>query len=180
VPKEDAYLKSTLPDGSRVFGSRAPGQEGTIAFLANGKVAVGVAGAAFQEQKKKVIRRFKVDPVLLNLLEAAFQPPYDGRLSHFLQAITRVNDQAEFDRYLDALVGTLRAIRELRLRGVETPTGKRFIDAVHALAIRHKRPPTKAELTNYLCSEPAQTSKWCRDHGFGWLPNAPAGRRRNC
>lgn len=142
---------------------------------------MGVAGPAFQAQKKKVMRRFKVEPVLLAMLEAAFQPPYDGRLSHFLQAITRVNDPAEFDRYLDALLGALlgalRTIRELRLQRFETATGRRFIDAVQALARNHNRPPTKAEVTAYLGCEVSHTSKWCREHGFSWLPTERPGRR---
>jgi hypothetical protein len=98
VAKEDAHLKCTLADGSRVFG-----EDGTIFFLANGKVAVGVGGRAFEKQKKKVISRFKVNPVLLEELEADFQPPFDGRSSQFLQGITQITDQARFDRQLDAL-----------------------------------------------------------------------------
>jgi hypothetical protein len=182
VPDENTpsqrWVERTLTDGSRECGPWPLGEGGTITFLAGGKVAVGVAGPAFQAQKKKVIRRFKVEPVLLAMLEAAFQPPYDGRLSHFLQAITRVNDSLEFDRYLDALLGALRAIRELRFQRFETATGRRFINAVQALACKHKRPPFKIEITNYLCCELSQTSKWCREHGFEWLPNAPAGRRK--
>ena len=173
MSKKDAHLKCTLADGSRVFG-----EDGTICFLANGKVAVGVGGPAFEKQKKKVISRFKVDSVLLDQLEAAFQPPFDGIGSEILQAITQITEQAQFDRHLDTLVGTLRAIRELWLRRFETLAGKRFIDAVHALAIKLGRPPTKAEITNHLCCDLSQTSKWCKEHGFAWLPNAPAGRHR--
>ena len=183
MPKEDTDLKCTLPDGSRVFG-----EDGTISFLANGKVAVGVGGPAFEKQKKKVISRFNVDPVLLDQLEAAFQPPFDsisslqppfnGIGSELLQAITQITDQAQFDRRLDTLVGTLRAIRELQLKRFNTPVGKRFIDAVRILAIKHIRPPTKKEITNHLCCDLSQTSKWCKEHGFAWLPNAPAGRHR--
>jgi hypothetical protein len=141
-------------------------------------VAVGVAGPAFEKQKKKVISRFKAaDPVLLNAIEAALQPPFEPGSLQILQDITQIADQGQFDRQLDKLVSVLRAIRELWLRRFQTKTGKRFIDAVHALAIQHRRPPTKAEITDRLCCELSQTSKWCLEHGFGWLPNAPAGRR---
>ena len=188
MPREDTHsgrwTERKDPDGSRVFKGQASGDDGKIWFLANGKVAVGVSGKAFESQKRKIISRFKVDPVLLDDLEAAFQPPFDGRLFELLQGITQLIDQAQsadqvrFEKHIDTLVSMLRASRDLRLRRFETGTGRRFVDAVHALAKELGRPPTKAEITERLCCDHSQTSKWCSEHGFAWLPNAPAGRRK--
>jgi hypothetical protein len=182
VPKENAHpqrwVEHKLSDGTRVFGSRVSGQGGTIWFLANGKVAHGVGGPAFEEQKRKIIRRFKPDEVLLANLENALSRPSDILLTQILREIIELPDQATFDRRVDVLVRTLRAIRALWLGRFETSTGRRFMAAVRELARKHKRPPTKAEITEHLCCELSQTSKWCRDHGFEWLPNAPVGRRR--
>jgi hypothetical protein len=98
VPKENAHpqswTESKLPDGSRVFGSRVFGKggTGTITVLANGNVAVGVAGPAFEEQKQKVISRFKVDDILLADLETALYTPFDGLSSQILREITQITD----------------------------------------------------------------------------------------
>ena len=178
--RPQSWTESKLPDGSRVFGSRAFGKGGTgpITLLVNGKVAVGVCDPAFEEQKRKVISRFKVDDMLLADLETALYAPFDGLSSQILREITQIGDQVQFDRRLDVLNSTLRALRELRLKRFETSTGRRFMVAIRTLAREHKRPPTKAEITTYLCCNLSQTSKWCRDRGFSWLPNAPAGRQK--
>jgi hypothetical protein len=178
VPNQDAPLERKLSDGSRVFGSRLPGEDGTICFLANGKVAVGVGGAAFFKQGHKVISHFKANPDLFEELEAIFQAPFDNSGgSELLYALTRLADQTQFDRCLDALVSTLRAIHELRTGRLGTERSRRFIDALHSLAIELKRPPTKHELTEKLRGEPAQTSKLCTEHGFAWLPTEAPGRK---
>jgi hypothetical protein len=182
VPKENAHPKRWVErkhsDGTRFFSSRVLGQGGTIWFLANGNVALGIGGPAFEEQKRKIIRRFKPDEVLLANLENALSRPFDIVLNQILREIIELPDQTTFDRGIDVLVRTLRAIRALWLGRFETSTGRRFTDAVRELARKHKRPPTKAEIREHLCCELSQTSKWCRDHGFGWLPNAPAGRQK--
>jgi hypothetical protein len=172
------WVERTLADGSRECGPWPPGEGGTITFLVNGNVAIGAGGQVFEEQKKKVISRFNVDAVLLANLDKAFCEPSDILLSQILREIFQTADQTRFNRHLDALVSTVRALRELWLKRFKTATGSRFINAVQVLARKHKRPPTKAEITEHLCCELSQTSKWCRDHGFEWLPNAPAGRRR--
>lgn len=189
MPKEDTHLnlKWTLPDGSRVFGSRVPGEDGTISFLANGKVAVGVGGPAFFKQGRKVISRFKANPDLLEELEAIFQAPFDNSGgSELLYALTRLADQTQFDRCLDALVSTLRAIHELRTGRLGTERSRRFVDALHRLAVELKRPPTKLELKEYFGekedyrhAQPSVISLLCKEHGFSWLPKAAAGRPKN-
>jgi hypothetical protein len=135
-----------------------------------------VGGSAFFEQERNVISRFKSNPTLFEALESIFHSPFDSSGSELLYSILRFAGQVQFERRLDVLVSTLRAFHELRLKHFETPAGKRFIDAVRTLAIKLGRPPAKVEITSHLCCEPSQTSKWCQDHGFSWLPNAPAGR----
>jgi hypothetical protein len=182
VPKENTHsrrwVERKLPDGSRVFGSRVPGEDGTITFLANGKVAVGVGGSAFFKQGRKVISRFKANPELFEELEAIFQPPFDSSGSELLHSLVGIANQTQFDRSLDALVSTLRAIHELRIGRFGTRRSRRFINAIHSLAVELWRPPTKHELTERLCIEPSQTSRLCTQHGFEWLPTGPPGRKR--
>ena len=97
MPKENAHpqswTESKLPDGSRVFKKRAFGKggSGTIVLLANGKVAVTVSGPAFEEQKKKVISRFKVDDILLADLETALYTPFDGLSSQILRSSKKIS-----------------------------------------------------------------------------------------
>jgi hypothetical protein len=178
VPKEDTHLKWTLPDGSRVFGTRVPGEDGTITFLANGKVAVGLGGSAFFEQGRKVISHFKVDPDLFEELETIFQTPFDSSGgSGLLFSLVKIADQTQFNRHLDKLVGTLRAIRELRVGRFGTERSRHFSEAIDSLAVKLKRPPTKRELTEELHGEPAKTSKLCTEHGFAWLPTEAPGRK---
>jgi hypothetical protein len=160
-----------------VCGPWPLGEGGTVTFLPDGKVSIEVGGPVFRELKKKVIRRFKVAPAALDFLEAAFHLPYDGQLFYLLRAIARLEDQTEFDRCFDTFCSAFCAIHELWLKRFDTSAGSRFMKAVSALATEHKRPPTKAEVTNYLCCEPPQTSEWCREHGFRWLPNERAGRK---
>ena len=146
-------------------------------FLVTGKVAVGVGGPAFAALKQKVIGRFRVSPSSLNFLENAFHLPLDGELFFHLREIAHLEDPVEFDRRFDTFCSAFRAVHELWVKRFETQTGKRFIEAVHVLAIQHKRPPTKAELTAYLNCEPSRTSEWCREHGFNWLPTERPGRQ---
>jgi hypothetical protein len=187
VPKEDTHLKCTLPDGSRVFGSRVPGEDGTICFLANGQVAVAVGGPAFFKQGRKVISRFKANPDLFEELEAIFQPPFDSSGSELLHSLVGIANQTQFERRLDALVSTLRAIHELRIGRFGTPRSRQFIDAIGVLASKHQRPPTKLELKDYFwaqqdyrLAERSVISLLCKEHGFSWLRNAAAGRPKNC
>ena len=153
------------------------GESGSITFLADGHVAVGISGPVFEEQKRKIISRFNVDDILLADLENALYASFTSLSPQILRDILLIRDQAQFDRRLDVLVSTLRAIRELWFRHFETERGVQFIDAVRALALKHKRPPTKAEITAYLGCEVSHTSKWCREHGFSWLPTERPGRR---
>jgi hypothetical protein len=176
------WVERTLADGSRECGPWPLGEGGTITFLVNGKVAIGAGGQVFEEQKKKVISRFNVDAVLLANLDKAFCEPSDILLSQILREIFQTADQTRFNRRLDALVSTVRALRELWIQRFETRGDSRFTEAVRALATEHKRPPTKAEITEYLCHKyflyaPSRTSEWCQEHGFGWLPNERAGRK---
>jgi hypothetical protein len=179
VPKEDTHLKCTLPDGSRVFGSRIPGEEGTITFLPNGKVAVGVGGPAFFKQGRKVIRRFKANAIMFEDLEAIFQTPFDSSGgSELLSALIRIADQTQFNRRLDELTGTLRAIRALRIGRFGTKQSRLFVDALHHLAVELERPPTKSALRDYFLKKEdyrhaawSRISEFCKSHGFGWLPN---------
>ena len=180
MPHQDAPLERKLSDGARVFGSRAPGEGGTISFLANGKVAVEVGGPAFFEQGRKVVSHFKVDPDLFEELETIFQTPFDDSGgSELLYALVRIADRAQFDRRLDELVGTLRAIRALRIGRFGTKQSRLFVDAIYSLAVEFKRPPTKSELEERLCVGKSEISLWCKEHGFSWLPKAAAGRPRN-
>jgi hypothetical protein len=180
VAKEDSHLKFTLPDGSRVFGSRVSGEDGTISFLADGRVAVGVGGPAFFKQGRKVISRFKADPNLFEELEDIIRLPVDSSGSELLHSLIRIANQTQFDRSLDALVSTLRAIRELRIGRFGTQQSRLFVDALHSLAVELKRPPTKSELAWHLCVGKSEISFLCKEHGFSWLPNAAAGRPKNC
>jgi hypothetical protein len=173
VPKENTHLKCTLPDGTRDFG-----EDGKISFLANGMVAVGVGGPTFFKLGRKVISRFKANPDLFEELEAIFQPPFDSSGSKLLHSLVSRANQTQFDRSLDALVSTLRAIYALRSGRFGTPRSRRFVDAIQSLAVELRRPPTKHELTDRLCIEPSQTSKLCTEHGFEWLPTGPPGRKR--
>jgi hypothetical protein len=165
-----------------VCGPWPLGEGGTITFLTSGKVAVGVGGPAFEEQKKKVISRFNVDAVLLANLENAFCEPSDILLSQILREIIQITDKAQLNRRLDELVSTLRALNELWIQRFETRGDSRFTEAVRTLATEHRRSPTKAEITEYLCQKyflyaPSRTSEWCQEHGFSWLPTERPGRR---
>lgn len=185
MPKENTpsippqrWVERALPDGSRVFGSRVPGEGGTISLLANGKVAVGVSAPAFLRQGRKLIRRFKAHPILFDALENILEPPFDESGSRLLLELVQMDNQTRFDRSLDVLVSTIRALRELRVRQFGTIPSQQFVAAIHKLAARAKRPPTKGELTAELCTEPSRITHLCDEHGFGWLPPGKPGRKR--
>jgi hypothetical protein len=168
-----SYPEQILDDDSRICG-----KGGTIRFFKGGKVAVEMSWPFFEAQSKKLISHFKGDPKLQILLEHLNNPcnSSSGELtSMLLGKLIQIREQSEFDRSLDTFVSSIRAVRELWLKTVPLKTEK-FISAVGKLARQHQRPPTKAELTNHLCLEPAETSRLCKEHGFAWLPNAAGGR----
>jgi hypothetical protein len=141
-------------------------------------VKVTLSAAVVEAQKAKVVSRYKIPPHLLALIH----PKFDPRAGDVFPMLLQVADPVQFDRLLDGLNRGLRAAHALYHRGYATATGRRLIAALLTLAGKYQRPPSKAEITDHLCCDPQQTSKWCQDHGFKWLPNkpagAPAGRRK--
>ena len=127
---------------------------------------------------RKLIRRFKAHPKLFDVLENILEPPFDESGSRLLLELVQMDSQTRFDRSLDALISTIRALRELRVRQFGTKSSQQFVAAIHKLAARANRPPTKGELTAELCTEPSRIAHLCVEHGFNWLPVGQPGRKR--
>lgn len=174
------YLERVQEDGSRIYG-----EGGTIHFMADGKVMIEVSGLGFAEQNGKIIGRYNVDQGLLQLLES-LQPPFDSTGSEYLFALMTLTKQADFDREAALLLSALGAVRRQWGKGFIPSKSVKFLSVVLALARKHRRPPTKKEITDFYCSElsetssiePSDVSKLCEECLFKWLPNAPAGRPR--
>jgi hypothetical protein len=139
---------SELPDGSLVYGVR---EGGTITFLKNGKVAVGVGGLTYFRQRKRALSRSTLDPNLVDWLEdMLFGQPDNSLGSKILECLVDIPDHVERDKALEVLSRALQALGTLRSGRYTTPVGGKFIDAICELASDLERPPTKMELTHFL------------------------------
>jgi hypothetical protein len=170
-PPAEAYPVRQLPDGSQLCGKGS-----YLLFWPNKKqVAVLLGASHLAEQIRKVRSRYKIAPILVQLLDL-LDAPLDDTGSRLLLELIHIKDSARFELSLAVLASCIRAVRASTLSPKGSAQSTQFIQAVLRLSRKHGRPPFKRELADELCAERSEIARLCREHGFAWLPSAPGGR----
>jgi hypothetical protein len=188
-------MKTQHPDRRAIWGPCRYGtKDAALEFLPNGRVRLVRSSRSLAHDWKsqtKGLHALKdskgngapLDSVVFDLANVSPAANPHTLLSALQEIVSTSDENAR--RLLKEFCAKVKAAR--RIRGVSKeapPHNQTFMDALHKLARKLGRPPTKGELAKALNLEnnKAELSRLCRETRFDWLRTdkpGPAPRKRS-
>jgi hypothetical protein len=162
-------------------------------FLPDGRVRLIRGSSSLKHDWKSQTKGLKalndskegapLDPVVFDLANVSPAANPHNLLSALEEIMSTSDENAR--RLLKEFCAKVKAGRRIRGASKEAPPhNQAFISALHKLARKFGRPPTKGELAKALNLEnnKAELSRLCRETRFDWLPKdtpGPTPRKRS-